>query len=86
MAKAVRFHSFGDSSVLRYEDIPELMPKAGEAVVRIDAAGVNSARATSFPGLKRGRSACAWSSSSRSPTPARRTARSKAERRRARSC
>ena len=41
MAKAVRIHSFGDSSVLRYEDIPEPMPKAGEAVVRIDAAGVN---------------------------------------------
>ena len=41
MAKAVRIHSFGDPSVLRYEDIPEPSPKAGEAVVRIDAAGVN---------------------------------------------
>ena len=41
MAKAVRIHSFGDASVLQYEDIPEPMPKAGEAVVRIDAAGVN---------------------------------------------
>ena len=41
MAKAVRIHAFGDSSVLRYEDIPEPVPKPGEALVRIDAAGVN---------------------------------------------
>jgi NADPH2:quinone reductase len=41
MAKAVRIHAFGDPSVLRYEDIPEPSPKAGEAVVKIDAAGVN---------------------------------------------
>ena len=41
MAKAVRIHSFGDPSVLRYEDIPEPTPKPGEAVVQIDAAGVN---------------------------------------------
>jgi hypothetical protein len=41
MVKAVRVHSFGDPSVLRYEEIPEPIPKPGEAVVQIDAAGVN---------------------------------------------
>ena len=41
MAKAVRIHSFGDPSVLTYEDIPDPSPKPGEAVVRLDAAGVN---------------------------------------------
>jgi NADPH2:quinone reductase len=41
MAKAIRVHEFGDSSVLRYEDIPDPSPKPGEAVVKIDAAGVN---------------------------------------------
>jgi NADPH2:quinone reductase len=41
MAKAVRIHSFGDPSVLTYEDVPDPSPKAGEAVVRLDAVGVN---------------------------------------------
>lgn len=41
MAKAIRIHAFGDPSVLQYEDIPDPTPKAGEAVVKIDAAGVN---------------------------------------------
>lgn len=41
MAKAVRVHAFGDPSVLRYEDIPDPTPKPGEAVVRLEAIGVN---------------------------------------------
>lgn len=41
MPKAIRMHAFGDPSVLRYEDVPELEPKPGEAVVKLDAAGVN---------------------------------------------
>jgi NADPH2:quinone reductase len=41
MPKAIRIHGFGDPSVLRYEDVPEPAPKAGEAVVKLDAAGVN---------------------------------------------
>jgi NADPH2:quinone reductase len=41
MAKAIRIHSFGDPSVMKYEDVPDPSPKAGEAVVRIEAAGVN---------------------------------------------
>lgn len=39
--KAIRIHEFGGPDVLRYEDIPEPAPKPGEAVVKIEAAGVN---------------------------------------------
>ena len=39
--KAVRVHAPGGPEVLRYEDIPEPRPQAGEAVVRVEAAGVN---------------------------------------------
>ena len=39
--KAIRVHTFGGPEVLQYEDAPEPAPKPGEALVRIDAAGVN---------------------------------------------
>jgi len=39
--KAVRVHTPGGPEVLRYEDAPEPTPKAGEAVVKIEAAGLN---------------------------------------------
>jgi len=39
--KAIRIHQFGGPEVLQYEDAPDPAPKAGEAVVKIDAAGVN---------------------------------------------
>jgi NADPH2:quinone reductase len=39
--KAVRIHTPGGPEVLRYEDVAEPTPKAGEAVVKIDAAGIN---------------------------------------------
>jgi NADPH2:quinone reductase len=39
--KAVRIHSFGGPDVLTYEDVPEPTAKAGEALVAIEAAGVN---------------------------------------------
>src|SRR2546428_7433408 len=39
--KAVRIHTPGGPEVLRYEDVPEPTPKAGEAVVKLDAAGLN---------------------------------------------
>jgi NADPH2:quinone reductase len=41
MPRAIRIHEFGDSSVLRYEEIPDPTPKPGEAVVSIEAVGVN---------------------------------------------
>src|SRR5256884_7145698 len=39
--KAVRVHAPGGPEVLTYEDVPEPQPKAGEAVVRVDAARLN---------------------------------------------
>src|SRR5690242_7011009 len=39
--KAIRVHAPGGIEALRFEDVPEPAPKAGEALVRIEAAGVN---------------------------------------------
>jgi NADPH2:quinone reductase len=39
--KAVRIHSLGGPEVMKYEDVPEPAPKRGEAVVKVEAAGVN---------------------------------------------
>jgi NADPH2:quinone reductase len=39
--KAIRVNTPGGPDVLRYEDVPEPEPKAGEATVKIDAAGIN---------------------------------------------
>ena len=39
--KAVRIHAPGGPEVLKSEDVPEPQPKAGEAVVKVDAAGLN---------------------------------------------
>src|SRR2546428_10344008 len=38
---AVRIHAPGGREVLKYEDGPEPQPKAGEAVVKVGAAGLN---------------------------------------------
>src|ERR1043165_2015169 len=39
--KAIRVHQYGGGDALKYEDIPVPEPGAGEARVRIEAAGVN---------------------------------------------
>jgi NADPH2:quinone reductase len=39
--KAVRVHALGDASVLRTEDVPVPSPGPGQALVRIQAVGVN---------------------------------------------
>jgi NADPH:quinone reductase-like Zn-dependent oxidoreductase len=39
--KAVRFHEFGDSDVLRYEDVEQPTPGAGEARIRVAATSFN---------------------------------------------
>ena len=39
--KAIRIHEFGGPETLKYEDIPEPAPKPNEAVVRIEASGIN---------------------------------------------
>ena len=39
--KAVRIHEVGGPEVLKYEDCPDLKPGPGEAVVNVEAVGVN---------------------------------------------
>ena len=39
--KAIRIHELGGPEVLRYEDVPDPVPKPGDAVVKVEAAGVN---------------------------------------------
>jgi NADPH2:quinone reductase len=39
--KAIRVNAPGGPDVMRYEDTPEPTPKAGEATVKVDAAGLN---------------------------------------------
>src|ERR687886_2980051 len=39
--KAVRFHEYGDPSVLRYEDAEQPVPGAGEVRVRVAATSFN---------------------------------------------
>ena len=39
--KAIQVHTLGGPEVLTYEDVPDPEPASGEALVRIEAAGVN---------------------------------------------
>jgi NADPH:quinone reductase len=39
--KAIRVHAPGGPEAMKLEDVPEPQPKAGEAIVKIDAAGLN---------------------------------------------
>ncbi len=39
--KAIRIHAAGGPEVMRLEDVPQPTPKAGEALVKVDAAGLN---------------------------------------------
>jgi len=39
--RAIRIHEFGDPDVCRYEEIPEPVPGAGQALVAVEAVGVN---------------------------------------------
>src|SRR5262245_10101482 len=41
IVKAIRVHALGGPDVLKYEDVPEPQLKAGDAIVKVDAAGVN---------------------------------------------
>jgi NADPH:quinone reductase-like Zn-dependent oxidoreductase len=40
--KAVRFHEFGDADVLRYEDVEQPVPGAGEVRIRVAATSFNA--------------------------------------------
>jgi NADPH:quinone reductase-like Zn-dependent oxidoreductase len=39
--KAVRFHEYGDPSVLRYEDVEQPVPAAGQVLIRVAATSFN---------------------------------------------
>ncbi len=39
--KAIRIHAAGGPEVMRLDDVPQPAPKAGEAIVKVDAAGLN---------------------------------------------
>jgi NADPH2:quinone reductase len=39
--KAIRIHAAGGPEVMRLDDVPQPAPKAGEALVKVDAAGLN---------------------------------------------
>ena len=39
--KAIRVHAPGAADAMKLEDVPEPQPKAGEAVLKVDAAGLN---------------------------------------------
>jgi NADPH2:quinone reductase len=39
--KAIRVHEIGGPEVLRYEDVPDPTPGPGQALIRVEAAGVN---------------------------------------------
>ena len=39
--KAIRVHAFGPPEVMQLEDVPDLVPEAGQVVVQVRAAGVN---------------------------------------------
>jgi NADPH2:quinone reductase len=41
IVKAIRVHALGGPEVLQYEEVAEPLAKNGEAVVKVDAAGVN---------------------------------------------
>jgi NADPH2:quinone reductase len=39
--KAIRIHAAGGPEAMRLDDVPQPTPKAGEAIVKVDAAGLN---------------------------------------------
>ncbi|MEU6222457.1 NADP-dependent oxidoreductase [Streptomyces sp. NPDC047042] len=52
--KAVRFHEYGDPDVLRYEDVEQPVPGAGEVRVRVAATSFNPVDANIRAGFMRG--------------------------------
>src|SRR5947209_16303628 len=39
--KAIRVHAYGGPDALQLQEVPDPKPKSGEALVKVDAAGVN---------------------------------------------
>jgi len=55
MSRAIRFHEYGGPEVMRLEEIPRPVPKAGEILVRVHAMGVNPVDWKVREGLARAR-------------------------------
>ena len=51
MPKIVRFHEFGDASVLKLEELPKPQPGEGEALLKVEAIGLNRAEVMFRSGL-----------------------------------
>ncbi len=51
--RAVRFHTYGDPSVLRVEDVPQPQPKRDEVLIRVHASSLNNADVGARSGLSR---------------------------------
>ena len=49
--KAVRFDEYGEIDVLKVVEVPDPVPGAGEALVRVKAAGINPGRGSIRKGL-----------------------------------
>jgi NADPH:quinone reductase-like Zn-dependent oxidoreductase len=49
MSKAVQFDSYGGIDVLEVRDVPRPVPAAGEALVKVKAAGINPSEAVTRP-------------------------------------
>ena len=52
--KAVRFHEYGDPSVLRYEDVEQPVPGAGQVLIRVAATSFNGVDGNIRAGFMRG--------------------------------
>jgi NADPH:quinone reductase-like Zn-dependent oxidoreductase len=52
--KAVRFHEYGDPSVLRYEDVERPVPGAGQVLIRVAATSFNGVDANIRGGFMQG--------------------------------
>jgi NADPH:quinone reductase-like Zn-dependent oxidoreductase len=52
--KAVRFHEYGDPDVLRYEDLEQPVPGAGEVLIRVAATSFNGVDGNIRGGFMRG--------------------------------
>jgi NADPH:quinone reductase-like Zn-dependent oxidoreductase len=52
--KAVRFHEYGDPDVLRYEDVEQPVPSAGEVRIRVAATSFNGVDGNIRGGFMRG--------------------------------
>ena len=50
MTRAIRFHRFGGPEVLRFEDVPDRQPEAGEGALAVEAVGLNRAESMYFHG------------------------------------